>query len=371
MNKRQSNFELLRMISMFLIVSTHLTNQSSIASSDIYGYNRLFTEFISSGGRICVNLFLMIGTWFLVDAEFSARRILKLYSELWFYCVGITVVLIAIGKRVSVKGMVYALFPWIRGTCWFVPIYIELLLVAPFLKKILEWEKKRLRLLVTLLFVFSCIASSVHEFSDSVFSWFMWFCCMYLFVGFYKKYISAKLSKKFNKYYALVLALLFYSLMVWFKSGHILNPGFDKYSTLLRILANQYLEDSKSLPNFMISALIFYFFQHMDLGSNKIINRLSRSTLAVYLIHQSPNFIQYLWHDCLKVDIWKTSPFYILFFLLSVLIIFAAAYVIDSIRINLIEPLWIKSLFFKKVERIMTNIYGSAFKNMPEDETHR
>lgn len=361
-SNRQSNFELLRMISMFLIVSTHLTNQSGIASSNISGFNRVFTDFLSSGGRISVNLFLMIGTWFLVDAEFSARRIIKLYSELWFYCAGITAVLVILGKKISAQGIMYALFPLLRDSCWFVTIYIELLLVSPFLKKILEWPKKRLGLFIAFLFCFSCIASSIHQFSEGVFAWFMWFCCMYLFIGFYKKYISAKLSKKFNKYYALVLALLLYSFMVCFKSDGILHLNADTNAVLLGKVIHQYLGDCKSLPNVMIAALIFYFFQNTDLGRNKIINHLSRSTLAVYLIHQSPNLIPYLWNDCLKVEVWKTSSFYILYFLLSVIIIFAVSYIIDNVRLYLIEPLWVRSFFFKKIEHTLTNVYIKAFR---------
>lgn len=364
-NSRQSNFELLRIIAMFLIVSMHLTSQNGLDSLSIGGCNWVFTEFISSFGRISVNLFLMIGTWFLVDAEFSAKRILKLYSELWFYCVAGTVVMIVIGKTISIQDLINGILPLLSGSCWFVPVYIELLMVAPFLKKILGWKKTRLGLFIALLFCFSCIVSTIHKFSEDYFSWFMWFCCMYLFMGFYKKYISAGFSKKFNKYMALAIALLLYCLMVYFKSDGI--QQLETHMGMLGKLTDQYLADCKSLPNFVIAALIFYFFQNIDLGSNKIINRLSRSTLAVYLIHQSPNFILYLWNGCLRVEIWKTSSFYILFFLLSIIVIFVASYVIDSIRLNLIEPLWVKSRFFKKIERILTNIYAKAFDTLTID----
>lgn len=82
---RTSNFELFRIVSMFLIIAGHLTSEGGAFSDNTSGVTRDIVILMGSGARIAVNLFIMIGCWFMVDSEFSSKRILKLYSETWIH----------------------------------------------------------------------------------------------------------------------------------------------------------------------------------------------------------------------------------------------------------------------------------------------
>ncbi len=127
--ERQSNFELLRIIAMLLIVSGHFYHQT-------YGYHQeggIIVQFLSSGARIAVNLFLMIGVWFMVDKKFEARRLFKIWNTVWFWSVLLTLAVLFMGVRVSLYNCITAFFPIIFYKLWFASAYFILILLSPML----------------------------------------------------------------------------------------------------------------------------------------------------------------------------------------------------------------------------------------------
>lgn len=128
--ERQSNFELLRILAMLLIVAGHFYRQSEGHHMNGCLPILLFT----SGSRVAVNLFLMIGVWFMVDKSFDARRIFKIWNTVWFWSVVLTCAVIIAGHPVSITHCITALFPIIFYNLWFASAYIILLLLAPYLQ---------------------------------------------------------------------------------------------------------------------------------------------------------------------------------------------------------------------------------------------
>ena len=75
---RQSGFELVRIIAMFLIVANHLANHGifKVTSEDIYAlwpemspFNQAAGALISCGGRIGVAVFFMLTGYFMVERD--------------------------------------------------------------------------------------------------------------------------------------------------------------------------------------------------------------------------------------------------------------------------------------------------------------
>ena len=156
---RKSNFELLRIIGMLAIIMGHMAGQG-LDTSSLSGWQEIVMIFLSSGSRFAVSLFLMTGLWFMVDAEFSPRRVLKLYSALWFWSVFLTYFLVITGQEVSLKDKVSCFIPVMRRWAWFVPVYIVLILLSPFLRKACQkMNKKELGSIVLLGFIFLSVVS--------------------------------------------------------------------------------------------------------------------------------------------------------------------------------------------------------------------
>ena len=87
------------------------------------------------------------------------------------------------------------------------------------------------------------------------------------------------------------------------------------------------------------SICIFRLFQSMDMGTKKIINLFSGTTLGIYMIHDSLIVRSFVWHDLLKVDTkLYTQKLFPLYAVITVIMIFLVCSLIDLIRIKCIEP---------------------------------
>ena len=86
--QRSSNLELLRIISMFLIVMHHYAVHGGfqLLEKDL-SLNKIIIQILSGGGQLGVNLFILISGYFLIDSEFKINKLLKLIFETFFYSV--------------------------------------------------------------------------------------------------------------------------------------------------------------------------------------------------------------------------------------------------------------------------------------------
>ncbi len=76
---RQSNIELLRIISMILIVAHHFSVHGGFDfSSTSFSVNRLYIQFLAMGGKIGVDIFVIISGYFLITSnKINIAKVLK------------------------------------------------------------------------------------------------------------------------------------------------------------------------------------------------------------------------------------------------------------------------------------------------------
>ena len=185
---RNSNIELLRILSMFAIIAGHFVGQSGTFEYSLCVNDYLLT-LISSGCRIAVNVFLLIGVWYMVNAKFSAARLLKMYGQLYLYTSIFTIFALIIDyKEVPLKLIIYGFMPFIGRELWFASSYLCLLIFKPFLDLILQWDKKRLISFSILFFVFLSLLSTMLSEQQGFLCDTVWFASVYLVIGTIKKY---------------------------------------------------------------------------------------------------------------------------------------------------------------------------------------
>lgn len=185
---RNSNIELTRIICMFFIFSGHFIGQSG--SIEITAsINDYILILMSHFSRIAVNIFLLIGIWFMVDKKFSASRALNLYFQLAVYCIPITIaVTILHFGELSTKDILRGLFPFFGRALWFASAYMTLMLFKPFLDKIIEWNQNSLQSFICLLFVSISFISTLPDKQEGYVIDTVWFTVVYIFVAYLKKY---------------------------------------------------------------------------------------------------------------------------------------------------------------------------------------
>ena len=141
MKERKSNFELLRIITMIIIICGHICAQTAVGElkpSD--GINYYFMMFVGNGGRLVINCFVMIGAYFLSDTGFKARRVIDLWLEIFFYSVIIEAIcyIFKIGDY-NITWLVQSFFPIMGRPVWFGAEYICMLLLSPFMNRLLKY----------------------------------------------------------------------------------------------------------------------------------------------------------------------------------------------------------------------------------------
>ena len=163
----------------------------------------------------------------------------------------------------------------------------------------------------------------------------MWFAFVYIFIGWYKNYKpTITLSTEICLLIIIVGMFVMPSIaMVW------MNNSFLSY---VNRWTTQWLNDFKSLPNFTLSLIIFRFFERLNIGSNKYINKIAAGCSGVYIIHQIHGFYMIIWNSIFVIPSWRESDYAILFFAMTVVAVFVFASLIDYVRSQTIGKLWVK-----------------------------
>lgn len=187
---RNSNIELLRILAMLFIVGGHFADQTGIYHW-VWSVNDYIVIALVSGGRIAVNVFLLIGVWYLVDTKYDISRVLQLYGHVYIYSSALTVLMLLLrADGLSLMSVARSFVPFFGRALWFVSVYNTLILFKPFLDEVLLWKKEKLWGGVVLLLIFVCGVSTIPR-PDENASYVcdtLWFLVVYLVVGYVKKY---------------------------------------------------------------------------------------------------------------------------------------------------------------------------------------
>lgn len=335
---RQSNLELLRIIAMVMIVAYHFSihGRYTFSTTEIT-VNRLWIQLLRIGGKIGVNIFVLISGYFLVEnRKLKISRVSKIWLQLFTYSIVIflIVVLCSVAK-ISLKGIIRHLLPVTFSCWWFASVYFVLYLFHPFLNKLLlSLDKKAYqRFLALALFCWSVIPTITSTRFES--NNLVWFMLVYAVAGYIKLHVDVS---KFKNLKFIVGTIIFIfvsslSILVFDVIGKkIPNVGRHAY----------YLFGMQMLPGFIISVLIFVIFININIKYSKIINTIASATFGVYLIHDEHYIRSILWVNIFKNGSFTNSKFLIPYSFLVIAVVFAVCSAIELLRINFIEKRYTK-----------------------------
>lgn len=118
---RESNFELLRIIAMILIVLHHFYYNNITIDYVHITRNEMISQIISAGGKIGVNLFVLISGYFLINSKFNIKKLIKLFGETWFYSVAIALIaILGLKIQIGIKELLQVIFPITYNQYWFI-----------------------------------------------------------------------------------------------------------------------------------------------------------------------------------------------------------------------------------------------------------
>lgn len=345
--KRKSNFELLRIISMILIIFHHYAIHGGSIFIEGVTTNRTISLIIFLSGKIGVNLFVLISGYFLIDSKFKFKKLLKLLLQVEFYSLIFLGINYYYNGLTEFKYIIQQLLPLLHAVYWFVTAYVFIYLLMPFLNKGLKaFSKNLFRNMLILLFVLQTIIPTFLD-STEFFNNLVWFIFMYCLGAYIKLY-----DIKINKFLLLITLIISYAIELWLGYYYMANNSVDAFRVyLLKICEENYL------PIFITSISMFLIFKNLNIGEIGIINLLGKSSFAAYLIHDNNLFRSSFWNDVIKAPSYYevSSQEFILNIFTCVISIFFVAVILETFRIHVLEKILFKPKFIDKISDKVDN----------------
>ena len=141
---RKSNFELMRIVSMLLIVGYHFAYNTNLLASTSGFIHFVILAFIYFT-LIHVNSFIILMGYFQCEKNFKFSRLISMNNEGWFYKILFLIIFIAIGIRVETLEALQLISPiTLFKQYWFLSVYLLLYCSTAFLGKIGRVCRKKL-----------------------------------------------------------------------------------------------------------------------------------------------------------------------------------------------------------------------------------
>lgn len=274
---RQSNFELLRIVAMFLVLVTHvdfvsigLPTAEDITYTPVNATVRLFFESISI---VCVNVFILISGWFGIKP--SIKGLGNFLFQCVYFLTGTYVIFLLIGKEhISTTGIMSCIG---LTNNWFIHSYLGLYILAPVINSFLEKTSKRMLVIFLLSFYlfqtyFGLLrtAKFIQE-GYSTFSFIGLYC-----LGRYLRLYGKNLFK---------YGLLLYSICIFGNTALYIFQ--KKYFGIFTVY--NYIN-----PFVILGSIgLFLCFAKINIGQSRIINYISKSSFAVFLLHTTISVYPY------------------------------------------------------------------------------
>lgn len=282
MKKRNYYFDILRIIAMAMIITHHITVNDFELQPNLNGIQTIASNkqllvlmIINSFVIIGVNLFFLISGYFRI--KFDVKKLISLIIEVYIIYDLVTVIGILLNFVLFDKNTIHNLiFPF--DLYWFLCAYVGLMVISPFLNKVIESitkEDKKLIILSILLFSLYAYKHDNGLVINGGYS-FIWAIIMYIVGGLINKF-KIKTKKGILVYFISgtvlsILAYIFYKLGTPSKSW-----GLYKYNNILILIES-------------IGIFTWVNSWSFKIKNKKLINSISflgKNTLMVYLLHST------------------------------------------------------------------------------------
>lgn len=318
--QRESNMELLRIIAMFMIVLNHFASHGFWPETDQLLISNILLDLFQIGGRLGVDLFVMISGYFLVTAGFKFKSMMRVALETILYWLFFAVLFLSIDPGLVSSVRI--------GIQWFPITYIGMFLFVPWLNIFISRTSRSelSRLLVVGFVVFSVIPTISINF---VFSSFAWFLYLYLLAAFLRLYELPGFLKHPVRLFLICLSLIAISII-----------ALNLLGTKLQFAANNtlFFREMNTVVTLGLALSIFLLARSFKIGSIGIINTIASTTFGIYLI--SDNCFLRSWVFSHFSWVYYLPPINLVLSAVGIsLIYFSACGVFDYIRQKLAQKL--------------------------------
>ena len=291
--ERMANLELLRLVSMLLVVVLHFLGKGG-------GLTPLTEERLGASGYlawdmealaiVAVNVYMLISGYFLIESSFKAKRLLQLLLQVWFYSIGIGLIAAAFGYLpeggFGIHYLLMLFFPISMNHYWFMTAYVFMYVFTPLISAgIRRLDKKQLQFMIAVLVLcFSVVKSLVPGRLEADMQGYdcIWYLCVFVIAAYIRLYGIPFFKNKGRSLLAYLLSaacivtVTMALRLVYLRTGSL--------GTMLAVCYNY-----NHILVLAASVAFFYLFYHIRMKEgafSRFVCRIAPYTLGVYLWHE-------------------------------------------------------------------------------------
>lgn len=336
--------DLLRIVSMFLIVTLHVMGHGGVLNAVApTTMNYKIAWFIEIASYCAVNCYALISGYVGIDANYKTSNVLYLWLQVAFYSVGITLLfaLLTPGK-IGINSVLHAFFPVLYEKYWYFTAYFCMFFFIPIFNHIVHTmnKKEMQRIVICLIVFFSLITTWRNEDVFGVQFGYnaIWLGIMYIIGAYIKHYVELERIRG-------VVCLMIYILciMVTWSSKFVL-PFFIEKSVIATGKETMLIKYTSPTILLASIALLLLFAKIKVTKGKKIIGFLSSLTFGVYLIHDNPLIRQNVIYNLFSNYVQLQPIYFVWAVFLTVLCIYLICSLLDYIRFQLFRILKVKTI---------------------------
>lgn len=353
--ERDMGVELLRIISMLMIVVMHILGQGGIlagvaAAPGSAGYAGAYL--LEAGAYMAINCYALISGYVGVEHPFRYARLFETQARVLFYTVFITagfcIVMPELFGFTLVKN---ALFPAMTGQYWYYTAYFGLMLFMPALQcMIAHLKREQFRnMIIGIVLLFSVLpmlfVSDIFQTAQGYSLW--WLTALYLIGAYIKKFGCPFLKKPLP-------ALAVYALCVFATWGIRMAEAYGAGIPLPNMLA--YTSPAMLLAG--VSLFVVFSGLRLPASVKKAVGLCAPLSFSVYLIHAHPLVWKYLFEG--RFAAFADYPVYMLIpaVIGAAAAVYAVCTLIDAVRVWLFRMCRVRKGCKWMEERIKGLLYG-------------
>lgn len=341
MKKRDSKFELLRIISMLFIILSHYSLKTNWGEyKGTWG-----TDFYQPFGQIGVDLFVMISGYFLSMRYENLQKMLSKDVRLWFKVLFYSWLLLVIIFLISPSSighyeLLLSIFPVTLNQYWFITSFMILMLLVPMLN---DFIKKSTLSELFILFIAILGTSSIQTILPLKFTPFGESLNIGIMIA---SYLFAAIIRKYN------ITLHPFIIIIFFLSGLSLE--------YIGMIYFHCFVFTNGIGPFLSAVAIFYFTVHCRSFYSPIVNYFAASIFACYLVLCNVFSDKFLWNVILNIKQYGAHPIFP--GLLICMVLITVVVFLDKIYI-FFENNFLSNLF-KKIDSFLVKKIGASSENI-------
>ena len=335
---RNSNLEILRILSMMAIIAHHFVVNSTVVEQYNYldpSLNQYFLEVWGMWGKTAINSFILISGYFLCKQTLTWQRYIKLVAQIIFYSLLIYLIFLISGYEPFILGKLHlGEFPIISYiNNGFVASFLAFYAFVPIYNTVIKDINRTQFKLFIIGLVFIMTIAQTFFFAPTM-NEPVWYMTLYFIAAYIRNYpnrYTESLKISIVLFIGSVVLAIASVILLVFLAYYRQSVFIDRYFLV---------SDSNKLLALIVGLSAFLIAKNTRPFTSKFINTAAAGTFSVLLIHAASDTMRkWLWQDICQVPklLHGNFSYLVIEALLVPIIVFAVCSFIDYWRRKYLE----------------------------------